>query len=104
MAYHAVPSIYIVYTYVQPCCKKLNTATYIHTCGVSNAYCDITLFIRSQSASTEQPERGLMYREMEKTAFCSTAYGGKGILFIRRGLAYRKTEETDLLRSKQGSC
>ena len=27
-----------------------------------------------------------------------------GILFIGRGLAYRKTEETDLLRLKRGSC
>ena len=27
-----------------------------------------------------------------------------GILFIGRGLAYRKTDETDLLRSKWGSC
>ena len=27
-----------------------------------------------------------------------------GILFIGRGLAYRKTEETDLLWSKRGSC
>ena len=27
-----------------------------------------------------------------------------GILFIGRCLAYRKTEETDLLRSKRGSC
>src|SRR6266536_5017753 len=27
-----------MYTYVQPRCKKVNTATYIHTGGVSNAY------------------------------------------------------------------
>ena len=27
-----------------------------------------------------------------------------GILFIGRGLAYRKTKETDLLWSKRGSC
>ena len=27
-----------------------------------------------------------------------------GVLLIRRGVAYRKTEETDLLRSKRGSC
>src|SRR3954469_20828378 len=27
-----------------------------------------------------------------------------GVLLIGRGVAYRKTEETDLLRSKQGSC
>ena len=27
-----------------------------------------------------------------------------GVLLIGRGVAYRKTEETDLLRSKWGSC
>ena len=27
-----------------------------------------------------------------------------GVLLIGRGVAYRKTEETDLLRSKRGSC
>ena len=33
---------------------------------------------------------------------CSTGHVRNGILFIGRGLAYRKTEETDLLRSKWG--
>ena len=33
-----------------------------------------------------------------------TSYGGNGVLLIGRGVAYRKTEETDLLRSKRGSC
>ena len=33
---------------------------------------------------------------------CSAGHGRNGILFIERGLAYRKTEETDLLRSKRG--
>ena len=33
---------------------------------------------------------------------CSTSHGRNGILFIGRGLAYCKTEETDLLRSKRG--
>ena len=28
----------IVYTYVQPGCKKVNTAMYVHMGGVSNAY------------------------------------------------------------------
>ena len=27
-----------------------------------------------------------------------------GVLLIRRSVAYRKTEEMDLLRSKRGSC
>ena len=33
-----------------------------------------------------------------------TSYVRNGVLLIGRGLAYRKTEETDLLRSKWGSC
>ena len=33
-----------------------------------------------------------------------TSYIRNGVLLIGRGLAYRKTEETDLLRSKRGSC
>ena len=33
-----------------------------------------------------------------------TSYVRNGVLLIERGVAYRKTEETDLLRSKWGSC
>ena len=33
-----------------------------------------------------------------------TSYVRNRVLLIGRGLAYRKTEETDLLRSKRGSC
>ena len=33
-----------------------------------------------------------------------TSYVRDGVLLIGRGLEYRKTEETDLLRSKWGSC
>ena len=32
------------------------------------------------------------------------SYVQNGVLLIRRGVVYRKTEETDLLRSKRGSC
>ena len=49
-------------------------------------------------------KRGLAYRRTEETALCSTGHVRNGILFIRRGLVYRKTDETDLLRSKRGSC
>ena len=49
-------------------------------------------------------KRGLAYCKMEETALCSTGHGRNGILFIGRGLAYRKTEEIDLLWSKRGSC
>ena len=33
-----------------------------------------------------------------------TSYVRNGVLLIGRGVAYRKTEETDLLRLKRGSC
>ena len=33
-----------------------------------------------------------------------TSYIRNGVLLIERGVAYRKTEEMDLLRSKWGSC
>ena len=33
-----------------------------------------------------------------------TSYIRNGVLLIGRGVAYRKTEEMDLLRSKRGSC
>ena len=48
-------------------------------------------------------KRGLAYHRTEETALCSTGHGRNGILFIERGLAYRKMEEMDLLRSKRGS-
>src|SRR4051812_5528208 len=34
--------------------------------------------------------------EWRKRTFCSTAYGRNGVLFIGKGLSYRKMEETDL--------
>ena len=40
-------------------------------------------------------KRGLAYRRTEETALCSTGHGRNRILFIGRGLAYRKTEKTD---------
>ena len=48
-------------------------------------------------------KRGLAYRRTEETALCSTGHGRNGILFIKKGLVYHKMEETDLLLSKRGS-
>src|SRR5215216_2577489 len=79
-----------MYTYIQPCCKKVNMATYVHTAG------------GVQAAWTEHPKRGLVYRRMEETAFCSSAYGRDRVLFIGRGVVYRKTEETDFCWSAYG--
>ena len=60
--------------------------------------------IGSQPAWMEQPKRGLAYRRTEETTFYLTTYGRNGILFTGRGLAYRKMEDGlrfDLLRSKR---
>ena len=40
--------------------------------------------------------RGLVYRKKEETDLCSSAYGRNGVLLIGRGVAYHKTDETDL--------
>ena len=47
-------------------------------------------------------KRGLAYRRTEETALCSTGHVQNGILLVGMGLAYHKTEETDLLRSERG--
>ena len=39
---------------------------------------------------------------MEETALCSTGHGRNGIMFIGKGLAYRKMEETDLCWTSYG--
>ena len=44
----------------------------------------------------------MAYRRTEETALCLTGHARNGILFIGMGLAYHKTEETDLLQSKRG--
>ncbi len=51
---------------------------------------------------TGDGKEALAYRRTEETALCSTGHVRNGILIIGRGLAYRKMEETDLLRSKRG--
>ena len=47
-------------------------------------------------------KRGLAYRRTEETALCSTGHIRNEILFIRRGLVYYKTEETDLCWTSYG--
>src|SRR5215216_6305027 len=131
-----------MYTYVQSGCKKVNTATYIHTGGVSNAYSRIRMtrarvhgWVGTEKlrrrvhreptgldGTTDRNEawrtaerrkrpcvrpghgrngilfirRGLAYRKTEETDFSWTSYGRNGVLLIERGVAYHKTEETDL--------
>src|SRR3989337_784852 len=81
--------------------------------GSEQRNCIVVVFIRRQRnaccssgvnrlGQNSRWKRGLAYRRTEETALCSTGHGGNGILFIGRGLAYRKREETDLLRSKRG--
>ena len=134
VACHAVPSIYIVYTYVHPRCQKLNTATYVHKGGVSNAYSRIrTARARVHGwVRTEKQRRRHVHGEAtecvvfmgrQRNASCSS--GGNGTrgsqltgserndwscssgglgrnMRWKRGLAYRTTEEIDLLRSERG--
>ena len=47
-------------------------------------------------------KRGLAYRRTEETALCSTNHVQNGILFIGRGVAYRKMEETDFCWTSYG--
>ena len=117
-----------MYTYVQQRgCKKENTATYIHTGRVSNAYSRIRTWLgrNGETASSScswganrlgrNGMRGRVQREgLDGTGDGNeawrtaqrrkwTSYIQNGVLLIGRGVAYRKTEETDLLRSKRGS-
>src|SRR5215216_4698735 len=78
----------IVYTYVQPGCKKVNTTTYVHTGGVSNAYSRIrmararvhgeapegssgVLFISSQPAGSER-RNCIVFIRRQRNASCSS--------------------------------
>ena len=124
-----------MYTYVQrPVCKKENTATYVHTGRVSNAYSRVrtararvhgwvgTEKLRRRRVHGEATECvmfiGRQRNAWEPTGLDGTADGNEAWRtaerrkrpFVRpatfetgswRGLAYRKTEETDLLRSKR---
>ena len=40
--------------------------------------------------------RGVAYRKTEETDLCWSTTIKMGVLFIGRGVAYRKTDETDL--------
>ena len=48
--------------------------------------------------------RGVAYRKTDKTDLCWSATVETGVRLIGRFVAYRKTDEMDLLRSKWGSC
>ncbi len=125
-----------MYTYVQrPVCKKENTATYVHTGRVSNAYSRIRMararvhgwvgteciLVFIGRAWTEQametrpgvPQNGgnglVFDRPRSKQDPVHREGSGvpqnrgngpptveTGVLLIRRGVAYRKTEEMDL--------
>src|SRR4051812_36557638 len=53
------------------------------------------LFDQTHSKRGPVHRRGLAYRKTEETDFCWTSYGRNGVLLTGRGVAYRKTEETD---------
>ena len=96
-----------MYMYVQPGCKKVNTAMYIHTGGVSNAYLRIRTaraHVHGEAATAScssganrlgrnsRSKLGLAYRKTEETAFCSTGHGRNGIMFIGRAWTERAME------------
>ena len=136
-------------------CKKENTATYVHTGRVSNAYrayvhgwvrmekqrrrhvhgeptgwvgteCMVMFIGRAWTEQAMETRPGILHNGGNGLVFdrpCSKwgpvnregpgvpLNGGNGpptvetgVLLIGRGVVYRKMEETDLLRSKRGSC
>ena len=112
-------------TYVQwPVCKKENTTTYIHTGGVLNAYSRIRTArarVHCWVGMEKQRRRRVHGEATECVVFMGrqrNAWEPTGwvrtecvVMFIgrawteqamERGLAYRTTEETDLLRSERG--
>src|SRR3989337_1803989 len=100
-----------MYTYVQwRGCKKVNTATYVHTGGVSNAYSRIrTARARVHGfcwVGTEKMRRRRVHGEAtecvvfigrQRNACCSSGANRLGWNSRwKRGLAYRRTEEMAL--------
>ena len=119
-----------MYTYIRrPGCKKENTATYVYIRAGSrtptHAYVwpglvymagsewrniIIVVFMGQNGMCGHVHREGLdgagdgheAWRTAQRRK--RTSYVRNGVLLIGRGLAYRTTEETDLLRSKRGSC
>ena len=60
------------------------------------------LFDRLWSKRDHVHRRGLAYRKTEETDLCSSSYGRNGVLLIGRGVAYRKMEDTNLCWSAYG--
>src|SRR4051812_28009012 len=111
-----------MYTYVQrPGCKKENTATYVYIrAGSRTPTC---AYVRRGLVYMAGSERRnnvvVVFMGRQRNASCSSggnaagsernawscSSGGLGRKRRwKQGLAYRRTEETDLLRSKRGSC
>ena len=103
-----------MYTYEQPGCKKVNTATYVHTGGVSNTYSRIrTVRARVHGwVETEQLRRRRVHGEVtecvvfigwQRNACCSSGANrlGRNSRW-KRGLAYHRTEEAALCSTGHG--
>src|SRR5215216_5301710 len=103
----------IVYTYIHTGCKKVNTATYVHTGGVSNAY----LRIRTTRARVHGwvGTKKLRRRVHGEATECVVSIGRQRNMLCssganrlgrnsrsKRGLAYRRTEETTLISTGHG--
>ena len=99
-----------MYTYVQPGCKKVNTATYVHTGGVSNAYSRIHT-ARARVHGWVGTEKLCRCRDHgEATGWvgteCVVVFIGSQPAWTehqwKRGLAYRRMKETDLCSTGHG--
>ena len=109
-----------MYTYVhRPGCKKENTATYVYIQAGSRSILAHTydegsctwLGRNGETASSSCSWGGNGMRRVHGEGCGVPQNGGNGpptvetgVLLIGRGVAYRKTDETDLPRSKRGSC
>src|SRR5215216_520845 len=75
-----------MYTHVQPGCKKVNTATYVHTGGVSNAYSRIRTArarVHGEAATASCPSAAnRLGRNGETASSCSS--GGNGTRVVHR--------------------
>ena len=103
-----------MYTYVLPGCKKVNTTTYVHTGGVSNAYSRVRMAWFVYMVGLERRNNVVVvFMGRQRNASCS--WGGNGMCRVHReatecvganrlgwnnqskqGLAYHRTEETAL--------
>ena len=113
-----------MYTYVHPGFKKVNTVTYVHKGGVSNAYSRIRTArarVHGEAAMASCSSAANRLGQNRETALSSCSWGVNGMRRVhreatkrvganrlgrnnrwKRGLAYRRTEEMTLCPTSHG--